>query len=255
VRKRTLVLRGKEGNPCTIQDLYLDECLLGVRLAEMARSVGDLRQRLAEELPQNSPGTRLTYAGRICNWLCPSGLLDSAPLLVWRAYQDEQMLLDHFRVRYLEAVPLLARFVSGPLSLVDVGATLDSDTVRAFVARECGDVVPKTIERLPLNLVRLGFLARASKRLRRTSPLYDPTSVVLELHRVFAQTPTTTSFAEVVAHPFWRYLGVPDTITLESILYGAVAKRLLTKFVKSDELNQVTVGHSYAEFLELRLRM
>ncbi|MGH7860912.1 MAG: hypothetical protein ACREOS_01605, partial [Candidatus Dormibacteraceae bacterium] len=111
--RRTIVRLGKSGNPCTIQDLYLQECLHGVKLAEKSASVQDLRGRLEDELPQNSPGTRRLYAQRICGWLFPNGSLESAPLLTWRAYHDEQLLLDHFRVRYLEAIPLLGKFVGG----------------------------------------------------------------------------------------------------------------------------------------------
>ena len=64
-RPRTTVIRGKPGNPCTIQDLYLQECLLGVKLAERNATIGDFRARLVEQLPQGSPETRERYATRI----------------------------------------------------------------------------------------------------------------------------------------------------------------------------------------------
>lgn len=254
VRKRSQVRRGKAGDPCTIQDLYLQECLLGIRLAETSPSVEHLRLRLAEQLPQNSPETRRLYAARICRWSFPDGSLDSAPLAAWQAYHDDQMLLDHFRVRYLESIPLLGKFVLSPLSAVDIGSSLSKDTVGAFVSRECGVILPKTVERIRKNLSKLGFLARVGTEWIRAVPAYDPTSVVLELHRVFGQN-RTIPFSEIAAHPFWRYIGVADTVTLERILYAAVKHRLLAKFVKSDELNQVTTGYSYQELLSLRLHV
>ena len=246
---RQVVRLAKPGDPCTIQDLYVQECLLGVKLAEKLSSVDDLRLRLSEELPQNSPETRRLYAQRICTWLFPNRTLDSAPLLAWRAYHDEQILLDHFRVRYLEAIPLLGRFVTGPLASIGIGDVLSTDAVTTFVSRECGSAIPRTIERIPRNLLKLGFLSKNGGDYVRTVPSYDPTSVILEAHRLFGQTPSTTPFSEIVAHPFWRYAGVPDPATLEQILYWGVTQGLLAKFVKSDELNQITTGQSYRDLL------
>ncbi|MGH7860698.1 MAG: hypothetical protein ACREOS_00510, partial [Candidatus Dormibacteraceae bacterium] len=145
--------------------------------------------------------------------------------------------------------PLLGKFVEGPLASVEIGAPLSVEAVTAFVSRECGQVVGSTVERIPKNLRKLGFLVRVGKVCTRTIPVYDPASVLLELHRVFGQASATTPFVEIVAHPFWRYVGVPDATTLEQALYWGVANGLLTKFVKSDELNQVTTGRSYAELL------
>lgn len=248
-RKRTQVRRGSSGNPCTIQDLYLQECLLGIKLAAKSSSFEDLRSRLEEELPQNSPETRHLYAMRIAAWLFPNRALDSAPLLTWRAYGDEQILLDHFRVRYLEAIPILGKFVAGPISSVEPGCSLPPESVRAFVSRECAASVTETVKRLPLNSSKLGFLARFGKTYVRTNPPFNPLTVILELHRVFGPEPATIPFDEIVAHPFWRYVGVPDTTRLEEILYWGVTSGILAKFVKSDELNQVTTGNSYAELL------
>ncbi len=255
VREGKQVRLGERGNPCTIQDLYLEECLLGVTLAETSTSVESLRERLEYELPQGSPETRRLYAMRICKWLYPNGCLDSAPLAAWRAYHDEQILLDHFRVRYLEAVPILGKFVCGPLAAVEDGASFTVDSVRAFVVAQCGQAVPKTVRRISTNLNKLGFLRRLGSGLVKTAVNYDPTSVVLELHRVFAPRPTTVAFAELVSHPFWRYVGVPEAGALERILYAAVGHGLLAKFVKSDELNQITTGLSYGELLAKQMRL
>src|SRR3990172_12085377 len=142
IRQRSIRRLGMAGDPCTIEDFYLEECLLGVKLAESSKSMDELRSKLEEQLPQNSPETRRSYAGRICRWLFPDGSLGSAPLLAWQAYRDEQILLDHFRVRYLEAVPLLGKFVSGVLASLDVGSSLRPESVRAFVSRECGTILP-----------------------------------------------------------------------------------------------------------------
>lgn len=253
--KRQMVRLAKAGDPCTIQDLYLEECLLGARLAESCTSVSGLREILEEQLPQNSPQTRSMYALRICGWLFPDDSLESAPSLAWRAHHDQQILLDHFRVRYLEAVPLLGRFAAGPLALLEVGGTLGQEAVEAFVSRECGAAIPKTTKRVSTNLRKLGFLARNGKGHVRTVPTYDRTSVALELHRYFSPEPTTVPFEEIIAHPFWRLVGVPDVGALERMLYDAVGQGILTKFVKSDELNQVTTGMSYRELLESGRRM
>lgn len=229
--------------------------MLGVKLAEICSSTNELCSKLESQLPQNSPVTRRTYARRVCAWLFPDGSLDSAPLAAWLAYRDEQILLDHFRVRYLEAIPLLGKFVTDDLAILDTGSPVRPESVRAFVSRECGVALSHTVTRLPVNLGKLGFISRAAKEYVRATPAYDPTSVALELLRIFGQAPTTTSFAEIAAHPFWRYIGVPDSSTLENVLYTAVAHGLLAKFVKSDELNQVTNGYSYREVLSLALRI
>jgi hypothetical protein len=223
-----------------------------VKVAAICDSVLELRQRLEEQLSQNSPETRRLYAQRIATWLFPSKKLDSAPLLVWKVYQDEQILLDHFRVRYLEAIPLLGKFVSGPMTSLGLGDPLTTDSIRAFISLECGRTIPDTQQRLPKNLSRLGFLKQSGRTYVRTIPSYNPLSVVLELHRIFSTEPVTIPFAEIAAHPFWRYIGVPDATTLEQILYWGVTTRLLAKFVKSDELNQVTTAYSYVDLLRLQ---
>jgi hypothetical protein len=241
-------------DPRTIQDLYLDEYLMAVKLAAQVETPAQLAAVLQAQLPQNSPETRRTYARRIVTLLFPSKTLDSAPVAVWNAYHDDCILRDHFRVCYLEAISLARKFLLQSVTSVDVGAVLPPTTA-AFVEQACGRVIPKAAERLQRNLVKLGFLRRSSGGYIRVVPPYDPTSVVLELYRRFGQQPVTVAFQDIVADPFWRLIGVPDEATLSGILYTAVGQQMLAKFVTSDELHQVTMGYAYAELLEMRRRL
>jgi hypothetical protein len=245
----------KRADQYTIQDLYLDEYLMALKLAARVETVAQLVAGLEAELPQNSPETRRSYARRMVTLLFPSKTLDSAPVAAWRAYCDDRILRDHFRVRYLEAISLAREFLLQSVTSVGVGAFLPPDAAVTFVEKACGEVIPKAAERLPRNLAKLGFLRRSNGGYVRVVPPYDPTSVMLELYRRFGQQPATVSFQDIVADPFWRLIGVPDEAILSGILYTAVGQQMLAKFVTSDELHQVTMGYAYAELLEMRRRL
>jgi hypothetical protein len=239
----------------TIQDLYLNEYLEAVRLAEQFESSAEFQAALASQLPQNSAGTRRLYASRITTLLFPSGEWSSPALGIWRAYRDDALLRDAFRVRYLEAIAPVRAFLLDVLSGVEVGEPLAGDRVLRFMSGLGIRAESKTAERLPRNLSKLGFLSRSSGGYRRAVPPYDPTSVVLELCRRFGNQPTTVPFAEIVQDPFWRFIGVPDAGALRTILYRAFEHGGIAKFVKADELDQVTLARPFAELLEARWRL
>lgn len=228
---------------------------MAVKLAAEVETLEQLVTVVEEQLPQNSPVTRHKYARRIVTLLFPDKTLDSVPFAIWRAYHDDCLLRDHFRVRYLEAVVLAREFLLRAVTTVDVGAVVPPEAAATFVEQVCGRVVPKAAERLPRNLVKLDFLRRTSAGYVRVVPPYDATSVVLELYRRFGQQPATVAFRDIVADPFWRLLGVSDEAALTGILYTAVGQQMLAKFVTSDELHQVTMGYAYAELLAMRRRL
>ena len=192
----------KRADQHTIQDLYLDEYLMAIKLAARRETPAQLVAVLHAQLPQNSPETRRSYARRTTTLLFSSKTLDSIPVAVWRVYGDDCILRDHFRVRYLEAISLAREFLLQSVVGVDVGAILPPTVAATFVDRLVARVIPKAAERLRRNLVKLGFLRRSSGGYIRVVPPYDPTSVVLELYRRFGQQPATVAFQDIVADPF-----------------------------------------------------
>ena len=247
---------GKRADPRGIQDLFVNEFIMAAKLAATAQSIGTYRSDLERLIGQNSEETRRHYIARIFAWLFPNGQLDAGPVLTWKHYHDDRLLLDSLRVSYLQAIPMLARFLDQLLAHVAVGELLPSTYIHEFGLADCGEPTPRnTAERLTRNAMKLGFLHRSLDGLVHVVPPYDPTSVVLELHRRFGQEPATVAFGDVAGNPFWRFIGVPDTGTLRAILYQAVEHGGIAKFVKADELDQVTMARPYAELLEARWRL
>lgn len=234
----------------------MKEFVLAAKLAARTPSVEVYRLELERELVQNSEETRRYYVARIFAWLFPDHQLDTAPVQIWRRYEDEHLLRDSLRICYFHAIPMMARFVTDLAAHGRTEGMLPPGYIRDFVIADCGEPVPsKTVERLTRNLAKLGFLRRSSSGIGITVPDYDQTSVVLEVCRRFGEQPTTVPFAEIAQDPFWRFIGVPDAGTLRSILYRAFQYGGIAKFVTADELDQVTIARSFTDLLEAQWRL
>jgi hypothetical protein len=97
----------------------------------------------------------------------------------------------------------------------------------------------------------LGFL----RFIRKKPPLVEATELpetafLLLLHHHFAKEPATVPVGDVLAHPFWRYLGGREEAEVRTALTLGAAKDLLGRYAVVDHLEQVTTRFSMTELLD-----
>jgi len=241
----------------TIQDVLLKEGLFAAKLAVGLTSTAQLQEKLQQELSQNSAETRRRYAQSILLWFFWDGM-DGLARQVWQAYEDEALERDILRYLYLAVEPLIGRCVENCLFPLEEGMVIPA----AYFERYLHDVLgepppPKTLERLKMNLAKLGFLDRSSAqgdRLGRVN--LDKTSFLIVFHAIFSPTgPRTVELASVLSNPFWKHLGLKSEQAVRTILREADAARLLGKYVVADQLEQVTTCFSLRDLLKQRVRL
>jgi len=241
----------------TIQDLLLPEGLLAVRLSMGTDNAGELQQKLQQELKQNSAETRRRYAQSILLWFFWDGV-DGLARKAWQAYEDEDLEIGILRYLYLTAEPLLGTCVEQCLFPLEEGMLIPPSYFERYLRDTLGEDPPaKTLERLKMNLAKLGFMDRSptkGDRLKRVAE--NKTAFLLVFHSVFSPAgPRTVELHQIIRHPFWKYLGLKSEKSVRGILKEADGSGLLGKYVVADELEQVTTCFSLSEILDRRIRL
>ncbi len=241
----------------TIQDVLIKEGLQAVRLAVGLTSLEELREKLQQELSQNSAETRRRYAQSILLWFFEDGI-DNLARKVWQAYEDEALERDILRYLYLTAEPLVGKCIENALFPLEESMVIPA----AYFERYLQGVLdesppPKTLERLKMNLAKLGFLDRSSAQGDRLGRIdLDKTAFLIVFHAIFSPTgPRTVELASVLSHPFWKYLGLKSAQAVRAILREADAAHLLGKYIVADQLEQVTTCFSLSDLLKMRPRL
>ena len=72
------------------------------------------------------------------------------------------------------------------------------------------------------------------------------------LHVLFAPQPTTIDVQDILNHVFWRYLGMRSPTEVIKLLRWLESKKILAKYVRADQLEQVTTIYTSAEILNHR---
>jgi len=241
----------------TIQDVLVPEGLLALRIAHEAKSPAQLQEILMKRLGQNSAETRRRYTQSILKWFFPDGLDGLLPR-VWRAYEDEAITADLLRWSYLSQEPIMARCVAEALFPCENGLAMPPTYFDKFLQDCLGDPAPeKTRERLKMNLKRIGFLERAKGKPDRLVPvLTQKTSLLILVHHIFAaKAVRTVELRNLLANPFWKFLGYKSEDAVRAVLREADAKGLIGKYVVADQLEQVTTCFTSDEFLERKARL
>ncbi len=241
----------------TLQDLLVREGLLAARLAEGATSLEQLQELLVGQLPQNSLETRTRYAQSVLKWFFPDGLSSLVPRVA-ACYRDETLTADVLRCCYLMAEPIVGACVAESLFPLEVGMRVPAQYLDHFLRDHLGEEPPgRTRERLKSNLMRLGFLGRARGQLDQLRPLSPaPTATLVLLHHLFARVgPRTIEMRNLLAHPFWKYLGYKSPDEVRKVLRAADLAGLVGKYVVADQLEQVTTCFSLDELLARRARL
>ena len=241
----------------TIQDAIINEGLFALKLSLDAHSIDDLHELLLKRLGQNSAETRSRYTQTIIRWFFPDGLTGLLPR-VWRAYQDEPIALDLLRWSYLNQEPILGGCVAEALYACENGLVIPTTYFDKFLQDHMGEPPPeKTRKRLKSNLKKLGFLERAKGKSDRLLPvLSQKTSFLILLHHLFApKAIRTVELKNLLANPFWKYLGHKSEDSVRALLREADAVGLIGKYIVADQLEQVTTCVTLDEFLERKDRL
>jgi hypothetical protein len=215
----------------TIQDVLIPEGLLALKLAHEPKSPEELQDILVKWLGQNSMETRRRYAQSIVKWFFPDGLTGLLPR-VWRAYEDEAISTDLLRWSYLSQEPIMGRCVAEALFPCENGLVMPATYFDKFLQDHLGEAPPeKTRERLKSNLKKIGFLERAKGKPDRLLPVVtQKTSFLILLHHLFAaKAVRTIELTNLVANPFWKYLGCKSKDAVRALLREADAAGLVGK--------------------------
>ncbi len=217
-------------------------------------SMEDFQKHLYEVLPQNSVETRNRYAGYITKRYFPDGSLDNLITRVWRNYQDENILKDLMRYQFLERESLFGEFVSGYLSSTEAGTIISRPIVCSFLRNNFASDTEKLMGRLLQPLTKLGFIRR-SKGLIIVARLPPAnTAFFILLHHLFAIQPRVVSISEILANPFWKYLGFTSESDVRRRLKEMAAVDLVSRYTIADQLEQITTRYSLAQILQQRIR-
>jgi len=241
----------------TIQDVLLREGLLAARLAVGLASTEQLQEKLQQELSQNSAETRRRYARSILLWFFGDGI-DGLARQAWQAYEDEQIERDILRYLYLTAEPIVGNCVANCLFPLEEGMLIPATYFERYLRNALGEQPPaKTLERLKMNLAKLGFLDRTSPQGDRLGRInLDKTAFLAVFHSIFCPAgPRTVELASVLSNPFWKRLGLKSEQAVRAILREADAAHLIGKYVVADQLEQVTTCFSLRDLLKRRARL
>ena len=127
-----------------------------------------------------------------------------------------------------------------------------------FLSNHYGGVpTKKTTQRLKSNLMRLGVLERRpgeDDELVALNP--SKTSLLLLTHHIFASAePRTIELRNLLANPFWKYLGFKREDEVRAVFREADAAGCIGKYVVADQLDQVTTCLTLDAFLSKRVRL
>jgi hypothetical protein len=241
--------------PSTLQDFPLQASIQAVKASADFVAYDDFYQYLLDNLPQNSPETRKRYAELVGMRYFPGLTLNNLLPQVWKAYQDECILVDLMRVYALEAEPVIARFVMENVWPLGAGQVLDATVVRAFIQETYGEFKKNSYSRLLLTIRHLGFLGRYDGELivEEIPSLGD--AVLILLHDRLAPKPRIVPLREILEEDWWRFLGIKQPDEVRHALRQAEAAGLISRYAAVDELEQVTTRFTRKEYITQAKRL
>lgn len=243
--------------PSTLQDFPLSAGMQAIKDSLSFTDFDAFYRHLLDDLPQNSPGTRHRYASLILRWYFPERELESLLAQGWKAYRDDQLLLELIRTAVLETEPVVARFVADVIQPISPGERFDALAARDFVTTVYGAYKKNSYDRLLVTARSLGFIERRGNGWIVAAVQPPADALLILLHARMAPTPRIVRLSDLLAEPFWRYLGLRQPDEVRAILHSAHAAGLVARYSIVDQLEQVTTRYTLEEYLgrSLRLRL
>ena len=239
----------------TVQNSTYTHGLTAVKMAVEYETLDDLRPNLEEALPYNSSATRNRYGSRIVGWTFAEGGLNSIGVKAWRAYGDEELVNQILKERYLVYHSAVGGFVLDDFVGMPPGSGFLSDAVKNYLARENVGAPSDSLSALRLTLRDLGFIRKEGRKYAVCETALPYTAFLVLLHHHLTPEPASVSVSEIIAHPFWRYLGGRDESEVRAALSNAAAADAISRYAAVDGLEQVSTRFSLQEILQRRTRL
>lgn len=154
------------------------------------------------------------------------------------------------RYQFLVSEPVIADFAKLQVLNREPGYRLEFGKLAdGFLQETYGEVKPKLRQRLSAALQATGLVTRSQQVMYvRELPDLERAFGVL-LHVLFAPQPTTIAVQDILNHIFWRYLGLRERTDVVKLLRYLEAKKIIVKYVRADQLEQITTAYSADEIL------
>jgi hypothetical protein len=233
-----------------IQDHIWQDSIFAIKLSCKASEFEAFYGQLLLKLPQTSEETRRRNAGTIVRRFFPERTLDQATRLTWRNYKDESLLQHLMRYQFLVSEPFIADFAKLHVLNCEPGEILEfGELADSFLKQTYGEVKPKIKQRLSGALQATGLVTRSQKIMYLRDQTDIERAFGVLLHVLFAPQPTTIAVKDILNHVFWRYLGLRSPSDVVKLLRWLEAKKIIVKYVRADQLEQVTTAYSADEIL------
>lgn len=239
----------------TVQKCTYLQGLIAVQMAAQYENWDSLRSDMEEALPFNSAESRKRRFRSLMRWALDGGSMNPIGSRVWCSYKDEGLSNQVLRERYLDVYPVIGKFVSSVLATFPIGAELGVDAIRDYLIQEHVGALDTSIVELRLTLRDIGFVRKVGRKYVVTETSLPRTAFLVLLHYHLAPEPATIIVPEIIAHPFWRYLGGRDGEEVRSALSQAAACDAISRYVTVDSLEQITTRFALEELLQKRIRL
>ena len=233
-----------------IHDHIWQDSIFAIKLSCKARDFEVFYSQLLEKLPQTSEETRRRNAGTIVRRFFPERALNQPTRLTWRNYKDENLLQDLMRYQFLVSEPVIADFAKLHVLNCEPGEILEfGELADSFLQQTYGEVKPKLKQRLSAALQATGLVTRSQKIMYIRDQTNLERAFGVLFHVLFSPQPTTIAVKDILNHVFWRYLGLRSPNDVIQLLRWLEAKKIIVKYVRADQLEQVTTAYGADEIL------
>lgn len=241
-------------NPKNLQDILWDESVRAVHISVECASKAELIARLHSELPQNSLLTRRRNASTIISRFFPEEGLEQLSSRVYRCYGDDELLKAVMSVVLPIREVVIGQLIAERIHPMPPGSEIPSNFFSKYGEEVDKENGKKIASRCSAAARALGWISRQGKKFYKLHRPVNPTAALIILHGVYATTPRIVELSQVFSEPVWKYVGFADSGHLRSFCKELEHKKLISRYVQVDRLEQITTRYSLTELLEKRMR-
>lgn len=218
------------------------------------KSYDSFRKVQIDTLPQNSYKTRIRYFSYIAKRFFPDKSLKQLVTDVWRYYRNDELLKNIMRCQFLKSERLVSKFVIDILSNFVPGTTFKKNIFENFIYKQYDKPKPKAVSRLSNIIIKMGYCSRKGNIYTVLNNPKPNLACIILIHFIFAPQPKTITINEIIIEPFWKYLNINSEYNIRMILKEAAMNGLISKYIKADQLEQITTKYSLDEFIQKRIK-